>query len=127
MFCARKNIFMNLRKFVSYCLISLILLALKISCKEFIFQHNDNICKKQYIKNYYLHSDSLYGAEKNPTSEPIGGNVGYSKIISKYKKLVKTREELLEALKTAKKGDIIFVSDTSKIDLTNFDNIEIPE
>ena len=117
---------MVLKKFLFFILIGFFPLVLTISCKEFIFKKNNNFCNRRYVKNYYLHEDSLYGAEINPTCEPIGGGNGYSKIISKYNLLVRNREELFDALKNAKKGDIIFISDTSKIDLTDYDKIEIP-
>jgi PKD repeat protein len=71
-----------------------------------------------------------YGAESNPTGDPIGGGAGYSKIISGTETVVKytvsTKAELLTALKGAKSGETVFVKGTSAIDLTGTPSVTIP-
>ena len=77
-----------------------------------------------------LGSPETYGAESNPTGNPIGGGSGYSGIISttdagvKYR--VSTKEELLTALKSAESGETVFVNGTAVIDLTGTSSVSIP-
>ena len=58
-----------------------------------------------------------YGAEANPTGNPIGGGVGYSSIITSGDYTVRTREELLAALKSAQSGQVIYIEPTANIDM----------
>ncbi len=75
-------------------------------------------------------SAETYGAESNPTGNPIGGGAGYSRIITAtdagVKYVVSTKEELLTALKDAKAGETVFVSGTSVIDMTGTQSVTIP-
>ena len=68
-----------------------------------------------------------YGAEANPTGEPIGGGHGYSRIITSGNYTVGNRQELLDALKKAKSGQIAYVKPDAEIDLTGLVNIHIPD
>jgi hypothetical protein len=70
----------------------------------------------------------VYGADAKPTSDPLGGGVGYSAIIDPKSAdfTVSTRSELLNALKNAVSGQIIYVTDGASIDLTGDQNIAIP-
>ena len=68
-----------------------------------------------------------YGAEANPTGEPIGGGHGYSRIITSGNYTVGNRQELLDALKKAKSGQIVYVKPDAEIDLTGLVNIHIPD
>lgn len=69
-----------------------------------------------------------YGAEFNPTGNPIGGGAGYSNIISSQDAdfVVRNKAELLNSLKNAVYGQIIYVEDTAEIDLTGESGIGIP-
>jgi hypothetical protein len=71
-----------------------------------------------------------YGALSNPTGNPIGGGAGYSNIISqtdsRVKYIVSTRDQLLNALNSAKSGEVIFVQGDANIDLTGIYGTEIP-
>lgn len=69
-----------------------------------------------------------YGAESNPTGDPIGGGKGYSQIVSAADSsiVVKTKKELLAALSAMGSGGIIYVSDGSKIDMTGEFEVKIP-
>ena len=69
-----------------------------------------------------------YGAEANPTGEPIGGGTGYSRILTpgEADTVVATKAELLGALASATSGTIIYVDDAAVIDLTGESNIAIP-
>jgi hypothetical protein len=58
-----------------------------------------------------------YGAEANPTGNPIGGGSGYSNIITSGDYSVRTREELLAALKSAQAGQVIYIEPTANIDM----------
>lgn len=67
------------------------------------------------------------GAEWNPTGNPIGGGPGYSDSICHQDAdfLVKNKTELLSALSNASSGDIIYVADSAKIDLSGEENVNI--
>lgn len=67
-----------------------------------------------------------FGAHANPTGDPIGGGLGYRNIVESHDRLVRTREELLCALATAKAGQTVYVADDAEIDLTGFRSIHIP-
>ena len=71
-----------------------------------------------------------YGAESNPTGNPIGGGAGYSKSITGteagVKYTVTTKAELLAALKSAKAGEIVFVKKSAVIDMTGTPSVTIP-
>ena len=71
---------------------------------------------------------SGYGAGVNPTGNPIGGGVGYSKIIaqSAAKYVVSTKSQLLTALDDATSGQIVYVADSAQIDLTGVKNLAVP-
>jgi hypothetical protein len=70
---------------------------------------------------FFVFIDS-FGAEPNPTGNPVGGGAGYSRIISEsdprvdYR--VTTRDQLLSALKRAQSGEVIFIPGTADINLT---------
>jgi PKD repeat protein len=71
-----------------------------------------------------------FGAESNPTGNPIGGGGGYTNIISasdpRVKYSVSTKDQLLNALKNVRSGDIIFVNEDANIDLTGIYATTIP-
>jgi uncharacterized protein YneR len=70
----------------------------------------------------------LYGADAKPTSNPLGGGVGYRNIIDPESAnfTVITRSELMNALQNAVSGQIIYVSDHATINMTGDQNIAIP-
>lgn len=72
--------------------------------------------------------DVTFYDQLNPTGDPIGGGVGYSAIVSEYDAnyLVSDKSGLLTALQDAEEGDIIYVADNAKIDLSGEKNIVIP-
>jgi hypothetical protein len=75
-------------------------------------------------------SGETYGAEPNPTGNPIGGGDGYTRIISptdpSVKYVVSTKDQLFAALKSAQSGEVIFVKSDANIDLTGTYNTVIP-
>jgi hypothetical protein len=71
-------------------------------------------------------SEEGFGAEVNPTGDPIGGGKGYRQLIVRCDYVVKTLEELLAALKEAKSGQVLYVSDYAEIDVTGEQEIVIP-
>lgn len=77
-----------------------------------------------------LLSAETFGAEPNPTGNPIGGGSGYSRIISGTDPvitvIVSEKEELLTALSSAKAGETVFINRTAVIDMTGTPGISIP-
>ncbi|TLD39946.1 MAG: hypothetical protein JETT_3788 [Candidatus Jettenia ecosi] len=71
-------------------------------------------------------AEETFGAEANPTGDPIGGGAGYIRLITRKHYRVDTREELLDALKKAQFGQTIYILDYAEIDLTGYKNIVIP-
>ena len=59
-----------------------------------------------------------FGAEANPTGEPIGGGVGYGRRVGRSDFSVGTARELIAALSKAKAGQVVAVADAAEIDLT---------
>lgn len=66
-----------------------------------------------------------FGAQAD-TRGPIGGGEGYKNLVTKSTYLVKSRNELLAALKKAKSGEVVYIEDEARIDLTFFHDIVIP-
>ena len=71
-------------------------------------------------------ADETFGCEANPTGNPIGGGAGYSDIKTTGDYIVKTKEELLEALSKAKAGEVVFIPHGVEIDMTGTSNVAIP-
>ena len=69
-----------------------------------------------------------YGEQLNPTGDPIGGGPGYRDIKASDGAdfVVSTKEELIEALRKAKSGMLIYVRDDAKIDMTGSIDKTIP-
>ncbi|NLF70819.1 MAG: right-handed parallel beta-helix repeat-containing protein [Candidatus Anammoximicrobium sp.] len=67
-----------------------------------------------------------YGAEANPTGDPIGGGDGYRRIVERGDFNVATAAELLTALKEARAGQIIYVAQDARIDLTGPIGLQLP-
>ena len=70
--------------------------------------------------------DETFGCEANPTGNPIGGGEGYAPIFTTGDFVVRTKQELLDALQSAGPGQIVFVPHGVEIDLTGERNIQIP-
>ncbi len=70
--------------------------------------------------------EETFGCEANPTGDPIGGGSGYRDVHTSGDFIVKTKPELLSALKEAKAGQVVFVPDGVEIDLTGERNVTIP-
>lgn len=73
-------------------------------------------------------SVAKYGAGANPTGNPIGGGEGYTKIVNPGSAsfYVTSKTELLSALSKATSGQVIYVADSTQIDLTGYKNIVVP-
>jgi hypothetical protein len=67
-----------------------------------------------------------FGAEVNPTGDPIGGGKGYGRLVTQSDYLVRTLEELRAALKKAKSGQVVYVNDNAEISVTGEQEIVIP-
>ncbi|MCE5230203.1 fibronectin type III domain-containing protein [bacterium] len=69
-----------------------------------------------------------WGAEVNVTGEPMGGGLGYSKMIKREQAtaVVKNADEFFKALASAKPGDVVYVDDNSVIDISGRLKIVIP-
>ena len=76
-------------------------------------------------------SDEVYGADANPTGNPIGGGNGYSNTISRddprVKYIVDTQSELLSALQNARSGDVIYVEGNANIDMNGHFSVLVPD
>jgi len=68
----------------------------------------------------------VFGAEPNPTGDPIGGGTGYRRTVAKPEHVVRTAEELLAALARGRSKDVVYVADAAEIDLTGKRGIVIP-
>ncbi|MGI6609479.1 MAG: hypothetical protein ACOX4G_03080 [Limnochordia bacterium] len=68
-----------------------------------------------------------YGAEANPTGEPLGGGTGYTRLVHGGEYEVQDREGFLAALKRARPGEIIYLLPQAEIDLTGLENVEMPQ
>ncbi len=71
---------------------------------------------------------AVFGAEPNPTGNPIGGGGGYTRTVGRAQAsvVVSTRQALLTALQQATAGTIIYIDDAAAIDLTPDQNVSIP-
>ena len=67
-----------------------------------------------------------YGAESNPTGDPIGGSNGYSRIVTSGDYSVSNAVELTNALALAQAGEVVYVLPDSDIELSSYVNIPIP-
>lgn len=70
-----------------------------------------------------------FSEQLNPTGDPIGGDVGYSRIVLPEDAafVVTTRSELMSALGAAQQGHTIYVDDEAEIDLSGEQDVLIPE
>jgi len=67
--------------------------------------------------------DKIYGATADKRG-PIGGGSAYSNIVTTGKYVVKTLEELVDALKIAQAGETVFIPGETEIDMTTLIYIE---
>jgi hypothetical protein len=67
-----------------------------------------------------------FGAESNPTGDPLGGGDGYRHTFSTGDYVAGTAAELVTALKSASSGQVVFVTNDAEIDLTGLRSIKIP-
>ena len=67
-----------------------------------------------------------FGAEHNPTGNPIGGGEGYKDIIARGDYTVRTFDELRDALGNAKEGQVVFIPGDVEIDMTGRKRLSIP-
>ena len=72
-----------------------------------------------------LLADDKFGADINPTGNPIGGGEGYNRLIDPSEYLVTNLMELLDALEFAGANQVVYIVDTARIDLTGHQNIAI--
>jgi len=84
---------------------------------------------------YYDYNDSYYGAGSNPTGNPIGGFLNYSRIVSSEDATyyVNTKQEFFNALNMIIPGEIIYLNDSVTLEfdksetniIINVENITI--
>ncbi len=68
-----------------------------------------------------------FGAEHNPTGNPIGGGEGYTDGFKTGDRSVRSYQELALALEGAVAGDVVFVPGDAEIDTGGRQGLEIPE
>jgi len=70
--------------------------------------------------------EETFGCEANPTGNPIGGGEGYTDILSSGDFTVTDIGQLVEALKQAKPGQVVFVAHGTTIDFGEQRTLTIP-
>jgi hypothetical protein len=68
-----------------------------------------------------------FGAEHNPTGNPIGGGEGYGEILQDGDFVVRSYEEMRRALSEAKDGQVVFVPADATVDFSGQEALQIPE
>lgn len=71
-------------------------------------------------------SKETFGAEANPTGDPIGGGKAYRRLVTRFDYHVDSLEELLAALRQAQAGEVVYVDDKAEIDMSGRQNVVIP-
>jgi hypothetical protein len=71
-------------------------------------------------------ANNVFGAQANPTKDPIGGGKGYSRITTRKDYVVKTYEELIASLKKATSGQVVYIADDVELDITGKEKIVAP-
>jgi len=69
---------------------------------------------------------TIYGADANPTGEPLGGGEGYSKLVLTGDYIVENKEQFLAALAKARPGQVIYIEPHAEINMTGYVNFDIP-
>lgn len=77
--------------------------------------------------NFAGADEAVYGAEPNPSGDPIGGGKGYSHIVRGGDYSVGTADELLTALASAQAGEVVYVTPDAEIDLSGHVGIKVPD
>ena len=67
-----------------------------------------------------------FGAEHNPTGNPVGGGEGYSDILTRGDYTVRALDGLREALAKAKAGQVVFVPGDVELDMGSHKTLAIP-
>lgn len=88
--------------------------------------------KRQKLGQTWVEINGQICGAKPDERGPIGGGVSYANILTPTTDPITTLDELLEALKDAKPGDVVYVGGNAKIDCTvrvYIENLvlEIPE
>ncbi len=71
--------------------------------------------------------DETFGAEGNPTGDPIGGGEGYSRLCSGGDHVARSYEEVAIAFEEARAGEAVFVPADAEIDMGGREALTIPE
>ena len=82
----------------------------------------------EFLNDNAVWSEEGYGADVNPTGNPIGGELGYSEIINQGDAdyFVINKAELLSALSSENAEEIINIDDKVKINMTVEEGLVIP-
>lgn len=62
-------------------------------------------------------SDEVFGAADDGLG-PLGGGTGYKRLVVKYDYMVKTETELIDSLKKATPGQVVYVDDNAELDFS---------
>jgi len=79
-----------------------------------------------YLAKVKVQPKETFGAEANPTGDPIGGGKGYRQLVAQGDYTVRTLEELRTALGEAKAGQVVYIDDTAEIDVSDSEKLVIP-
>ena len=72
-------------------------------------------------------ASAKFGADANPTGDPIGGGEGCRHVVTEGDYTVANAAELLDALGKAEKGQTVCVASGAEVDLTGNLNMRIPD
>ena len=103
--------------------IALILLFASLVLQAAIGTNSSTSCSgARDVIDTFFDDELNFGAESNPTGNPVGGGDGYQDITTvnagaNY--AVTTTEELLAALRNASSGDVIYIDEKAQIDLND--------
>lgn len=67
-----------------------------------------------------------FGAEHNPTGNPIGGGAGYADRVARRDHTARTYDELRQALEEAQAGEVVFLPDDVEIDMSERERLSVP-
>ena len=79
-----------------------------------------------YLAKVKVKPKETFGAEANPTGDPIGGGKGYRRLVERGDYTARTLDELRTALRQAKAGQVVYIDDTAEIDVSDSEKLVIP-
>ena len=88
--------------------------------------HTDRTCQWEHEAGLE-HGEETFGAESNPTGDPIGGGEGYSDIRAGGDREARDYEALRDALREVKPGEVVFLPGDAEICMDGHEALTVPE